>query len=307
MPSSPFTPLIKALVALSSHIIKTAVTKQQGQSVTKNQMPSTPLPLSDVAETSKKTLPDFVFRDYDIRGPADLFQGEPLLQLTQAIASFAIDQKHKTLVVGADCRISSPEIKESLIAGLIESGMDVIDIGIVPTPLLYFACHHLKTQAGVMITASHNDKGDNGFKIVIQGQSLQAQAIQQLKDLCSQPNPASGKGKVQTSSSIADAYLTALNTDIIISRPLKVVVDAANGAGGPLAIDILSALDCEMIPLYCNMDGHFPHHSPDPCKPSNLQTLIEKVTSEGADLGIALDGDADRLIAVTPSGKILFG
>lgn len=250
-------------------------------------------------------IPDTIFRAYDIRGLADAELSDPLCRaIGRAIGSEAIDQGQQTIIVAADGRHSSPRIRDALVKGLCESGRDVIDIGIVPTPLMYFATHQLGTQSGIMITGSHNPAEYNGIKIVIDGKALSGKAIQQLKQRILNQQFSQGSGKYQSEEIIGD-YVDYIINDIAIAQPLKIVVDAGNGVAGAVAPQLLEELGCEIIPLYCDVDGDFPNHHPDPSVPANLADLIARVREEGADLGIAFDGDGDRLGAVTASGAIV--
>ena len=292
------SPLLNAVESMAgkvkkNHLAETANTEPE------NEEPAEP----EILSFNEK-----VFRDYDIRGRADTdITTELAYHIGRAAATKAKEQDQNKIVVGRDSRLSSPKLTAALIEGLTASGCDVINIGIVPTPLVYFAAKHLNTGAAVMVTASHNNKGDNGFKIVLDGKSLDSDAIKQLKNRIKAHQYTDGKGQASEDDSLTAAYTKAIQSDIIPAKPLKIVLDAANGSGGPLAIAALEAIDCEVIPLFCDMDGNFPNHAPDPSQAENLKQLIATVQSEQADLGIALDGDADRLIVVTTQGTVLYG
>ncbi len=305
-------PLLEAIIHAKNHIHKNPLNDEDlNQTSTHNPSQRNEV----IPDTKIKTInhqlahiPDEVFRDYDIRGQADTqITANLAYQIGKAVGSKAIRANQTKLAVGCDGRLSSPKLKDSLIKGLLNTGCDVIDIGTVSSPALYFATHHLGTQAGIIVTASHNAGTDNGFKIILEAQSLTGKTIQKIKHLIKTQQYEEGKGKLSLFNDINEAYVQTLKKDIIVARPLKVVLDAANGAGGPLGLAVLQAIDCDVIPLYCDIDGHFPNHAPDPCKAENLEALINEVKKQQADLGFALDGDADRLVVVTGSGNILSG
>ncbi|MES2211838.1 MAG: phosphomannomutase/phosphoglucomutase [Pseudomonadota bacterium] len=251
-------------------------------------------------------LPSKVFRAYDIRGayPNDLHEAG-VYQLGRSFGTETQERGSKTVVVGRDARLSGPTLKNALVQGLRDSGCDVIDIGAVPTPLLYFACAHLKVPAGIMITGSHNPPQDNGFKMVLNFQALDSETILSLQARAQAKRWLHGQG--QYCEQVMDAvYQDILVKDIHLKRPLRVVIDAGNGAAGPLALNTLMALGVHTIPLYCEPDGRFPNHHPDPAKPENLKDLIARVHAEQADCGLAFDGDGDRLGVVTPKGEIIW-
>jgi|TARA_Y100000310_G_scaffold309708_2_gene354112 phosphomannomutase/phosphoglucomutase len=247
-----------------------------------------------------------IFRAYDIRGIADEYlTSDNTLRIGQAIGSEACDRGEKSMIVAADGRLSSPAVVEMLINGLIQSGLDVIDIGVVPTPLLYFATRTLDCSSGVMVTASHNPSAYNGFKVVLQGKTLDESGIQQLYDRYLQGNFTSGNGKYEKVE-ITDDYMDRICDDVVIAQPLQIAIDCGNGVAGSIAPDLFANLGCEVTPLYCDVDGSFPNHDPDPTVPENLKDLIATVKSQNADLGIAFDGDGDRLVVVTSDGTIVW-
>ena len=251
-----------------------------------------------------------VFRKYDIRGNAthQITEGFAL-RLGKSIGTDLIDAGQLSLFVGADGRSSSPLLKEALIQGLLSTGCTVIDIGLVPTPLLNFALQCFdEADCGVMVTASHNPASDNGFKIFYNQQGISDTEILALKSRMDQGDWKKGQGKRQTlSHSLSDFYTSAVVKNVALG-PQKphVIIDCANGASGPLAPALLETLGCTVTPLYCDIDGTFPNHSPDPSNPANLKSLINAVRTQGADLGLALDGDGDRLVAVTSKGAIIW-
>jgi phosphomannomutase / phosphoglucomutase len=246
-----------------------------------------------------------IFREYDIRGVADRDLDDVTVRAIGAAVGARVTGQ--PVVVGRDCRLTSPRLFAALTDG-IRIHADVIDIGIVPTPMLYFADNHLHPAASIMITGSHNPAPDNGFKIMIGGEAIYGAAITKLRDEVAQVDVARPATRALTTADVSAAYLDAATGFLSFgARRPKVVVDAGNGAGGPTAVALYRALGCEVVPLYCDFDGRFPHHHPDPTQPENVADLIAAVAREGAELGIALDGDADRVGAVDSTGKILWG
>ncbi len=247
-----------------------------------------------------------IFRTYDIRGVVGttLNVGTAML-IGQAIGSVVREKGLREVVVARDGRLSGPELAEAMAKGLRNAGCDVIDIGAVPTPVLYFATHHLRTGSGVMVTGSHNPPEYNGFKIMVGGETLAEDAIQDLFARIVEGRLAHGSGGLQSLDVQAD-YLERIVGDIQISRPLKVVVDAGNGIAGGIAPQVLQGIGCEVMPLYCEVDGRFPNHHPDPGDPHTLEDLKVAIKQFDADLGIAFDGDGDRLGVVTKTGEIIY-
>jgi len=266
------------------------------------------LDLDNVLDLSNVDIPelnDSIFREYDIRGIAERDLGDAAVyQIGLAIGSQAAQQGQDTVAVGYDGRHTSPAITDALIRGLTASGRDVINIGLVPTPLLYFATHELGTQTGVMVTGSHNPPDYNGLKIVIAGETLFGEGIQQLKQRIHSQNFTQGQGSV-SEQDVSTQYINTIVGDVAVAQPLKIVLDCGNGAGSILAPRVLTELGCDVIPLFCEIDGSFPNHHPDPSVPANLDDLINAVRREDADIGIALDGDADRIGVVSKKGNII--
>ncbi|MBL4584478.1 MAG: phosphomannomutase/phosphoglucomutase [Pseudomonadales bacterium] len=260
----------------------------------------------EAAEVDELEISAEIFRAYDIRGVFEkTLTIETVELIGQAIGSEVIDQGEQVVVVAADGRLSSPALTQALISGLTSTGCKVIDIGITATPVLYFGLHHLGHQSGVMITGSHNPVDYNGLKIVIDGVTLSEQRIQDLYTRVISGDMVTGTGQVE-STQINNKYVDRICNDVaLLADSLKLVVDCGNGIAGNIAPFLLKALGCEVIELYCDVDGSFPNHPPDPSKSENLQDLIACVSAEGADLGLAFDGDGDRLVVVSGSGKII--
>ncbi|ERO62809.1 phosphoglucomutase [Pseudomonas piscis] len=261
--------------------------------------------MSTAAKVAPK-LPDSIFRAYDIRGVVpETLNAETAYWIGRAIGSQSLAQGEPNVCVGRDGRLSGPELVAQLIQGLHDSGCHVSDVGLVPTPALYYAANVLAGKSGVMLTGSHNPSNYNGFKIVIAGDTLANEQIQALHERLKSNNLSSAQGSV-TKVDILPRYLEEITRDVKLARRMKVVVDCGNGAAGVIAPQLIEALNCEVIPLFCEVDGNFPNHHPDPGKPENLEDLIAKVKETGADLGLAFDGDGDRVGVVTNTGSIVF-
>ncbi len=256
-------------------------------------------------ETAVKVDPS-LFRAYDIRGVVGkTLSTDVVREIGRSIGSEAAARGCTEVVVGRDGRLSSPDLAEALIQGLAATGRQVIDIGQVPTPVMYFATHHLGTGTGVEITGSHNPPDYNGMKIMIGGETLSGDAITGLHRRLQADDLHQGEGSVRRQD-VAEDYIDAIASDITLHRPLRVVLDAGNGVGGAIGPRVLQAIGCEVEPLYCEVDGNFPNHHPDPSDPHNLEALIRLVRLQEADVGLALDGDGDRLGVVDASGKIIW-
>ena len=247
-----------------------------------------------------------IFRAYDIRGIFERELSQDLIyKIGQAVGSQVLDENSKQIYVGRDGRISGKEVSDHFIEGILATGCDVIFIGLVHTPLLYFATFEGVTKNGVMITGSHNPKEYNGFKIVINNSSLKEDDIQNLKLKIEQSDFRVGSGKL-SKESFNETYVKKISTKINIKNKLKIVLDCGNGSGGVLGPEILRNYSSELIELFCEVDGNFPNHHPDPSEPKNLSKLIETVKKENADLGIAFDGDGDRLGVIDSEGEMIF-
>lgn len=247
-----------------------------------------------------------IFRAYDIRGIADTqLTGDVVYGIGRAFASQARSQQQTTVVVARDGRLSGPHLMQALIAGLRASGCDVIDIGAVPTPLLYFAVHTLDAHSGIMLTGSHNPADYNGLKMLIAGQTLTSAEIQGLYRRLIDRQLLDGAGQYRQHD-IIPAYMDTICADVTLKRPLKVVIDAGSGIAGVVAPALFRRLGCEVTELFCEVDGHFPHHHPDPSKAHNLEDVIACVKRIGADVGLAFDGDGDRVGVITASGEVIW-
>ncbi|MCG8391838.1 MAG: phosphomannomutase/phosphoglucomutase [Pseudomonadales bacterium] len=257
-------------------------------------------------EEQGESLPDSIFRAYDIRGIAgDTLTAHGVYLLGRAIGTEAGEAGQQSVLVARDGRLSSPELARSLIKGLRESGRDVINLGLVPTPVLYYATEVLETRSGVMVTGSHNPADHNGLKVVINGDTLHGERITALQTRVREKAFSEGNGK-EEERDISDRYLNDLVNDIVLARPLKIAIDCGNGASGELAPRLFSQLGCEVTPLYTEIDGNFPNHHPDPGDPDNLADLIRIVKQDNLDLGLAFDGDGDRVAVVTNTGEIIW-
>lgn len=247
-----------------------------------------------------------IFRAYDIRGVVNEGLTEDVARRAgQAIGSEAFARGEQVVFVGRDGRLSSPQMSAALIDGLLASGRDVVDVGMVPTPVLYFAAKTMGTGTGVMVTGSHNPGNYNGFKVMIAGDTLAGSEIQALRHRIEAGDYSAGAGTLSQQTVLQD-YLDRVSGDIVMARPLKVVVDAGNGVAGAIAPRVLEAVGCDVVPIFCEVDGRFPNHHPDPSRPENLEDLIRSVAANNADIGIAFDGDGDRIGIVTPAGKNIF-
>ncbi len=262
--------------------------------------------VSAIPAEANKDVPASIFKAYDIRGiVGETLTPELIFDIGRAIGSEAYNRGQQTIAVARDGRLSGPELLEELINGLLESGRDVINLGLVPTPVLYFSTHYMSTSTGVMLTGSHNPSNYNGLKMVLRGETLSGDTIQALRHRIEVGDFQSGVGSVEETDIVPD-YIERILGDVELQRPLKVVVDCGNGVAGDLAPRLLRSLGCEVIDLYCEIDGNFPNHHPDPSKPENLSDVIEAVMTNNADLGLAFDGDGDRLGVIDSRGNVIW-
>ena len=248
-----------------------------------------------------------IFREYDIRGVVgkDLTL-DVVRTLGQGFGTYMIQLGHNELVVGRDGRLSSKAFEEALIEGLISTGCNVIDIGLCPTPVYYFSIFHLDRQGGMIVTGSHNPPDFNGFKISVGKSTIFGEEIQNLRRLIEKKKFRTGKGNISEEEIILP-YQDYIKKNIHIEKKLRVAIDAGNGTAGIVAGQLLRDLGCEVEELYCEVDGRFPNHFPDPTIPENLKDLIDRVKKIHADLGIGYDGDADRIGVVDDQGNIIWG
>lgn len=249
-----------------------------------------------------------IFKAYDIRGVVDdALTPNAVRAIGQAIGNLIISKNGRECIVGRDGRLSGPALSGSLIQGLIAAGVDVIDIGVVATPMVYWATYALQTGSGVMVTGSHNPPQHNGLKIMIAGEAIWGEAILNLRDQINigLPAPALRQGVV-TQKDVGLDYLKRIVSDVTLSAPIKVAVDCGNGSPGAFAPALLRKLGCEVIELFCEVDGTFPNHHPDPAQPENLEDLKHCLATTDAEIGLAFDGDGDRLGVVTKDGKIIW-
>jgi len=248
-----------------------------------------------------------VFREYDIRGIAGSEITDPdVSTLGRAFGTYMARQGKRRIVVGRDCRLSSDRYRDLLLGGLLESGMDVVDIGVCPTPLFYFAIRHLDREGGMMITASHNPPEYNGFKVCNGFDTIAGAEIQKLAHIARSGDFSSAEGRLDHFD-IISPYVDFVTGNIRLEGRLRVGVDGGNATGGPVATGILRKLGCEIYPIYCEMDGTFPNHEPDPTVMENLVDLQNLVLRERLDVGVAYDGDSDRLGVIDHRGEVVFG
>ena len=251
-------------------------------------------------------LPEEIFKAYDIRGVVGkTLTVENILFIGHAIGSEAKARGLDSIVFARDGRLSGPDLGKSLVTGLMASGMKVIDVGMLPTPTLYYAAAELSNGTGVMLTGSHNPPDYNGIKMVLGGDTLSGDAIQSLRKRILENNLSAGEGSY-ANEKVLDNYIDRITSDIKLKRKMKIVIDCGNGVAGAVAPKLFKELGCEVIPLFCDVDGNFPNHHPDPSQPENLSDLIAEVKKQNADFGIAFDGDGDRIGVVSGDGKVVW-
>lgn len=247
-----------------------------------------------------------IFKAYDIRGiVGNTLTAESVEVIGRAIGSEAIARQSSAVCIGRDGRLSGPELAGALARGLQKSGVDVIDVGRVTTPMLYFAAHHFGTGSGVMVTGSHNPPDYNGLKMMLAGETLSGDQISALRTRIEKADLRSGNGTI-SQREIAEAYFDRVTSDVKLARPMRIAVDCGNGIAGAFAPELYKRLGCEVEELFCEVDGTFPNHHPDPSQPDNLADLIEALRNGDAEIGLAFDGDGDRLGVVTCDGKVVF-
>ncbi|HNC79007.1 MAG TPA: phosphomannomutase/phosphoglucomutase [Rhodocyclaceae bacterium] len=249
-----------------------------------------------------------IFKAYDIRGIVDkTLTAEAVRAIGHALGSEAVARGQKAIAVGRDGRLSGPKLAGALADGIRAAGVDVVDVGCVPTPLTYFAAYELGTHSCVSVTGSHNPPDYNGLKMVLGGQTLFGDLIQSLRQRIIDGNlvTAAEPGRL-THADVVPAYIAKIVGDVKLSRPMKIVMDCGNGVAGAVAPELFKRLGCELVELFCEVDGHFPNHHPDPSKPENLEDLIRALRDTDAEIGLAFDGDGDRLGVVTKDGEIIF-
>ena len=249
-----------------------------------------------------------IFKAYDIRGIVDkTLTVEAVRAIGHALGSEAVARKQQAIAVGRDGRLSGPALAGALADGIRAAGVDVIDVGCVPTPLTYFAAYELGTHSCVSVTGSHNPPDYNGLKMVLGGQTLFGELIQALRQRIIDGNlvTAAEPGKL-TQADVVPAYISKILGDVKLSRPMKIVMDCGNGVAGAVAPELFKRMGCELVELFCEVDGNFPNHHPDPSKPENLADVIRALRDTDAEIGLAFDGDGDRLGVVTKDGEIIF-
>ena len=252
------------------------------------------------------TISEDIFRAYDIRGVVETaLTPEAVQQIGQDFATEAISQGQKTVVIGRDGRLSSPELAQRLSLGLRAGGCDVIDVGMVPTPVLYYATHKLKTGTGIMVTGSHNPPQYNGLKMLIDGNTLYGDSITALYQMIVEDKLNQGEGR-HTAQDVIPDYMDTIVNDIKLEKPLNIAVDCGNGVAGVLATELFTRIGCHVTELFCDVDGNFPNHHPDPSKPENLVDMQNVMQQNALDIGLAFDGDGDRVGILDDKQNILW-
>ncbi len=253
-------------------------------------------------------LPKEIFKAYDIRGiVGKTLTPEIVEAIGHAIGSEAVARKQTAIVIGRDGRLSGPDLAAALARGIQKAGIDVIDLGMVATPMTYFAAYQLKTDSAVMVTGSHNPPDYNGLKMVLGGDTLSGDTIQALRIRLEQGDLINGSGRGSYGThDIADEYLNRITSDVKVARKMKIIVDCGNGVPGAFAPKLYRDMGCEVEEMFCEVDGNFPNHHPDPSVPENLRDLIARLKTSDAEIGFAFDGDGDRLGVVTKDGRIIF-
>jgi len=252
------------------------------------------------------SLPTEIFKAYDIRGVVGRTLTEAVVeQIGRALGSEARERSQAEIVIGRDGRLSGPALAAALARGIQSAGIDVVDLGMVATPMTYFAAYHLGTGSAVMVTGSHNPPDYNGLKMVLAGETLSGETIQQLRQRIETGRFTQGNGNYRQED-IGEAYIQRIARDIKLARPIKIAVDAGNGVAGAYAPALYRAMGCQVEELFCEVDGGFPNHHPDPSVPKNLADLIRHLQTSDAEIGLAFDGDGDRLGVVAKDGRIIY-
>lgn len=266
------------------------------------------MPAPQLSKETMLALSKTIFKAYDIRGVIDKTLDESIARhIGRAFGAAALAKGERKVVIGRDGRLSGPGLTAALGEGLRDAGVDVIDLGMVATPMVYFATNLLDTRSGIMVTGSHNPPDYNGFKMVMAGEAIYGDAILALHDSIAAYDGAIAEQRGGYSThDIRAAYLERIIGDVKIARPIKIAVDCGNGVAGAFAPDLFRGMGCEVVELFCEVDGHFPNHHPDPAHPENLQDLIKALQDTDAEIGLAFDGDGDRLGIVTKDGQIIF-
>lgn len=250
--------------------------------------------------------PKEIFKAYDIRGiVGKTFTPEIVEAIGHAIGSEAVARGQKEICIGRDGRLSGPDMAAALARGIRKAGIGVVDLGMAATPMTYFAAYQLNTNSAVMVTGSHNPPDYNGLKMVLGGETLSGDAIQKLRDRLTNDDLVNGTGDYREYD-IAGEYLTRIVSDVKLTRPMKIIIDCGNGVAGAFAPKLYRDMGCQVEELFCKVDGNFPNHHPDPSQPKNLQDLIAALKASDAEIGLAFDGDGDRLGVVTKDGTIIF-
>jgi len=249
-----------------------------------------------------------IFREYDIRGNVERDLTDDVVKdIARAFGAYMVERGKKNASISRDCRLSSDHLRDVVIEGMVESGLDVIDIGVKPTPLFYYSLFNLDVDGGIMITGSHNPGDQNGFKVAFGKATLFGEEIQYIRKVIEEKRFVSGKGSVKEYTTIVADYYDFLRNNIKLNKKLKVVLDAGNGTGGVVALPIMKEMGQDVTCLYCDMDGRFPNHHPDPTVEKNIAVLKQTVLETQADIGVGYDGDADRIGVIDNEGNIIWG
>ena len=249
-----------------------------------------------------------IFREYDIRGDVEKDLTDDVVRnIGRAFAAYMTEGGKKTASIARDCRLSSEHYRDLLVESMVESGLDVIDVGLVPTGLFYYSLFNLDVEGGIMITGSHNPPQMNGFKVAFGKSTIFGEEIQNIRKIIEEGRFVQGKGSYREYKNIVADYFTFLRSNIKLNKQFKIVVDAGNGTGGVIGVPIMREMGQEVVELFCDMDGHFPNHFPDPTVEKNLETLRKTVLEQKAHVGIGYDGDADRIGIIDEKGNIIWG